>query len=194
MRTAGTTVRWTGVFGALCITLAGCAHTPPESACTSFGNVEYCLQPSTTRFSVAQSVQRSHAQGVERLIVYFEVDDVDTKMVGLTPFGQRVFQIRFDGKRVSSDLPVDADLDAQHILAGLQLAFWPLEQARAGIRGSAAQLQQTPDGSARQLTSGDAIVFAATCQGERPICRTAELRYETLGQRLLIEALEGRAL
>ncbi|HEY6233889.1 MAG TPA: DUF3261 domain-containing protein, partial [Candidatus Elarobacter sp.] len=175
----------------LWLAFSSCAHVPVEASCASFGDVGYCLQPSTSSFSVTQSVERSYANGVERFIVYLEVKESDIRMVGLTPFGRRMLQIHSSAAHVSSDIPADAALNAQRILAGLQLAFWPLAQARAGVRGAAARLVETPDGVTRRLMNGETVVFVATCEGTRPLCRRARLHYETLGQSLLIEALEG---
>jgi hypothetical protein len=177
--------------GVLSLALAGCAHLSAEDGCASFGEAVYCLQPSTSSFSVTQSVERSHAKGVERLIVYLEVKEGDIRMVGLTPFGRRVWQIRSIAAHISSDIAPDVELNAPRILAGLQLALWPLEQARAGVRGAAARLLETPDGGTRQLMNGETVMLIATCEGVRPLCRRTRLRYETLGQDLLIEALEG---
>ena len=174
---------------------AGCVHAPTEQACARFGAATYCLQPPAASFAVTQSIEMSPARlagdgDMGRLIVHLEVRGDDIAMVGLTPFGRRVLQVRYDGNRVTSDVPRDAPISAERILAGMQLAAWPLERARAGLRGTTAQLLQTPDGRGRELRDGANVVFRAACEGERPTCRRVELRYETLGQTLRIETLE----
>lgn len=180
--------------GTLLLVLAACAHVPAENKCASFGSVDYCLQPLASRLQLTQSVERMDTRGVERLIVYVDADAGAIHMVGLTPFGRRLWRIRADAAGVSSDIPADAALSAPRILAGLQLAFWPLAQARAGLRGTASRLLETADGRTRRLLSSEgAVVFTATCEGERPVCRGAELYYEESGQRLRIETVEGKA-
>lgn len=173
--------------------LAACAHVPEQNKCAAFGSVDYCLQPSTARLHLTQSVERTDAQDGERVIVYVDVDESTIQMVGLTPFGRRVWRIHADATGVASDIPADAALSAPRIIAGLQLAFWPLAQARAGLRQGSARLLESADGRTRQLMSAEGVsVFSATCEGERPVCSRAELHYEALGQRLRIETVEGK--
>lgn len=181
-------------FSLVVALLAGCAHDPllpPAKDCIAFGGADYCLQPSMYTFSLTQSVELTHAKGTDKLIVYLEAKNGDLIMVGMTPLGQRVMQARYDANGVSSDLPANAPLNAEYIFAGLQLAAWPLEQARAGVRGTGQLLPVNGDYRRRELRAGDQVVYSATCEGERPVCRRAELRYETLGQVLRIELLEG---
>lgn len=183
-----------GVMTVLLLALAGCAHVPVEKECASFGTVDYCLQPPASRLQLTQLVERVGAKGGEQVIVYVDVEENAIRMAGLTPFGQRLWQIRADAAGVSSDIPASAALSAPRIVAGLQLAFWPLERARAGLRGTAARLTESADGRMRHLMSAEGtVVFTATCDGERPLCQHAELNYETLGQRLRIETVEGKA-
>lgn len=179
--------------GMLLLVLAACAHVPTENKCVSFGSVEYCLQPLASRLQLTQLVDRADAKSAEQLIVYVEVDEDVIQMAGLTPFGRRLWQIRVDAVGVSSDIPADAALSAPRIVAGLQLAFWPLAQVRAGLR-EPARLVETANGHMRQLISAEgSVVFTAICDGERPLCERAELHYEALGQRLHIETVEGKA-
>ncbi|MBI3897954.1 MAG: DUF3261 domain-containing protein [Gammaproteobacteria bacterium] len=170
--------------------LLGCAGVRPLDACTSLGAAGYCLQANGPTLAAAQSVELSSADSKARFIVHLETDANGMRMVGLTPLGQRVWLIRFDyaGKEISADMPAGGGVDARQILAGLQLALWPLPQARAGLQGANAQLRET-DGM-RQLLAGDAVVFSASCDGQRPTCRRARLRYLDLGYELAIETLD----
>lgn len=181
-------------LGVPLLVLAACAHVTAENKCASFGSVDYCLQPPAARLHVTQSVERVEGKDVERLIVYVDIDESAIEMVGLTPFGRRLWRIRADAAGIASDIPANAPLSAPRIIAGLQLAFWPLAQARAGLRQGSARLAESADGGTRRLMSAEgAVVFTATCAGERPVCRRAELHYEALGQRLRIETVEGKA-
>jgi hypothetical protein len=176
----------------LLLAASGCVHAPSDGRCASLGSVDYCLQPPLANLSATQLVERARPDGVERLVVYLEMSDGDIRMAGVTPFGRRVWQIRYDASGALSDIPPGAALSAPRILAGLQLSSWPLALARAGVRGT-ARLVETPDGSVRRLLDGDTVVFSATCEGERPLCRRSELWYGTLGERLVVEVVEGSA-
>jgi hypothetical protein len=173
------------IFG--CI-LAGCAHAPPVTSCVSFGGAGYCLQPPATKFFMTQSVELTHPQGVERLIVQVEVNDDGIKLAGVTPFGRRVLWAQFGAAGLLTDMPSDAALSAAHILVGLQLAFWPLERAQHGLCGTSARLMETADGT-RRLLDGDTVMFNASCDGVRPQCRRAHLHYPTLAHSLSIETI-----
>jgi hypothetical protein len=168
--------------------IAGCASAPTANRCVPFAAVHYCLQPAAISWTATQSVELMHAKGAERLIVQLEVNRGHIKMAGVTPFGRRVLWIEFIHPAVSSDMPGDAVLGAAHVLAGLQLAFWPIDRVRTGVQGKSARLVESADGT-RRLTDGDALLFSASCDGERPHCRRAHLRYESLGHSLSIETL-----
>jgi hypothetical protein len=172
---------------------AGCAHLEVDRECARFGASRYCLQPPAERFTVTQSVEVAHRGGVERLAVYVEVGASDMTVVGVTPFGRRLFLLRHgaSGLDASSRISPQAGLRAEQLLAGLQLAFWPLPSARAGVRGAAARLEESVDGGTRRLWAGETEVFTATCEGRRPVCARARLSYPTLGQTLSIETVEG---
>jgi len=172
----------------------GCAHVETERGCARFGAARYCLQPPVTAFNVTQSVEAIHRGGAQRLAVYVDVGVREMTVVGLTPFGRRLFFLRFgeSGLDASSQISSAVGLSAEELLGGLQLAFWPLSSARGGVRGAAARLEELSDGT-RQLQVGDDTVFTATCEGTRPKCRRARISYPTLGQTLSIETVEGRS-
>lgn len=181
------------LIGALICAALGCAHVDPERGCARFGAGRYCLQPPTAPFNVTQSVDVMYRGGSERLAVYVEVSASEMTVAGVTPFGRRLFLLRYgaSGLDASSQVSSDVGLSAEQLLAGLQLAFWPLTTARAGVRGAATRLEESPDGVTRRLWAGETEVFAASCEGRRPVCRRAQLTYPTLGQTLLIETVEG---
>lgn len=174
------------------LAMSACAHVPERHACARFDAARYCMQPAALRFVATQSVEVTHPGGSERLLVHVESDVNTIKIVGLTPFGRRVLWVEYGPGGIAPNSHVPAGMNAAHVLAGLQLAFWPLEQVRGGAR-DAAHVEQSADGATRRLFVGDQIVFTATCEGERPLCRRAQLSYPTLGQTLAIETLEGES-
>ncbi|OGI61711.1 MAG: hypothetical protein A2W18_06240 [Candidatus Muproteobacteria bacterium RBG_16_60_9] len=180
-------------LGILIVAALGCAHVETERDCAKFGASRFCLQPSATRFTVTQSVVVMYRGGGQRLVVYVEVGENDLSVVGVTPFGRRMFLLRYgpSGLDASSQMSGDVGLSAEQLLAGLQLAFWPLASARAGVRGVATRLDESPDGVTRRLWQGGTEIFTASCEGRRPVCRRARLSYPTLGQTLSIETVEG---
>ena len=180
-------------LAALLLTALGCAHVEGERDCARFGASRYCLQPSATRFTVTQSVEAMYRGGGQRLVVYVEVGENDLSVVGVTPFGRRMFLLRYgpSGLDASSQMSGDVGLSAEQLLAGLQLAFWPLASARAGVRGVATRLEELPESGTRRLWQGGTEIFTASCEGRRPVCRRARLSYPTLGQTLSIETVEG---
>lgn len=181
-------------LGVMLLALAGCAHLGGDERCTDFGDVEYCLQSTqgVVPFATMRSVVMVRGQESSQLIMNLEIDEASgMRMAGLTPFGRRVLWIQLDRERrlsVESDIPVDAT----QILTGVQFADWPIDRVRAGLRGERARVVETKTdtGTMRQLKDGERVVLSATCEGERPLCRRALLRYETFGYALEIETLD----
>ncbi len=173
--------------------LGGCAHVSPDDACADFGEVQYCPQsnPTLAPFTATRAVMLVRGEEMQRLIVQIQVDAHGLQLAGLTPLGRRVLWLQLDHANqlhVSSELAVDA----RQILAGLQFADWPIEQVRAAARGEEARVLEAQEqrGITRWLLDGERVILTATCDGERPHCKHAELRYETLDFRLDVDALD----
>lgn len=182
-----------GIVAFLLALLGACAHAPRSDTCAELGAIGYCAQPTAgmAPFSTTRLVHLTHAQGRERLIVQLEVDEEGLRMAGLTPFGVRVLWISLD-RDGRLDIESKAPMDARQILAGIQIADWPADRVRAGLRGATARLVESTSeaGATRQVLDGERVVFSARCEGARPLCRRAQLRYETLGVTLDIETLD----
>jgi hypothetical protein len=83
------------------------------------------------------ALQDIHLQGRgldERLIARLEVDNDGMRLAGLTPMGQRVLEARFDNQAVTADSLAGSGIDARALLSLVQLATWPVDTVRAGLR------------------------------------------------------------
>jgi hypothetical protein len=135
----------------------------------------------------------SSSATTERFILQVESDQFGLRMAGLTPFGHRLFVVSDDAQQhveVQSESPLDGVIDAPHMLAGFQLATWPRARLLSGLRGTAVELTESGDGT-RTLTAAGVVRFSATCQGKRPQCRHAVIRYEAMDRTLTIDTSDS---
>ena len=63
-----------------------------------------------------------------QMLVMIKVTDENLLMLGLSPEGQRLFTLNYDGKALQQqNLPgIEDKLDAERMLRMFQLAYWPL--------------------------------------------------------------------
>lgn len=99
------------------------------------GRGHYCLQPTTivAPFEAQQEVDATYNGRVEKMIVGIEVDANGMRFTGLTPFGQKLVQVSYDNRQVTSAMPPDARLNPALIVALLQLALWPVDAVQTGL-------------------------------------------------------------
>ena len=114
--------------------LGGCANAPNCPSLPS--GLGYCLQNSaeTPAFSALQDVRLQRHALDERLITQLEVDASGMRLVGLSPMGQRVLEARFDNKEARASSLAGDKLDARALLSMIQIATWPAESVRVGLR------------------------------------------------------------
>jgi hypothetical protein len=103
--------------------------------------------------------QRLRAMVGDREIVLdcvVEVTPDRVTVVGLLPAGNRVFSVRYDGRKVEQERTpqVPAQLQPEQLLADLQLAFWPLEALRGAFDGSSWKVSQADSRTRRLLRDG----------------------------------------
>ena len=119
---------------ALCSMLSACTDDP---RCPPLpGGAAYCLQ-SSGAVQAFTALQDIHLQGRgldERLIARLEVDHDGMRLAGLTPMGQRVLEARFDNQAATADSLAGSGIDARALLSLVQLATWPVDTVRAGLR------------------------------------------------------------
>jgi hypothetical protein len=154
---------------AVLVFAAGCAGTGGESGanCAALAAGRYCLQPSTgvAPFDATQMIRLRIGDRRETLIAELEVDAGGLRLVGLTPFGQKLIQLNYDNRSVQSSTPPGARFDPVFLAATLQLAHWPAAAVRAGL--SAPLALEEGAGTRRVLSNGTPVV-SIRLDGEQP--------------------------
>lgn len=123
----------------LIVLLAGCGS---ERCPTLPGGVNYCLRSpaSGPSFSVLQQVVIGEGEQQETLLVQIENGPERLALVGLTPLGQTVLTLTWDGKHIAAKGPfgVQPHVNPAVLVAVLQFALWPQDAVRAGLSGNVA--------------------------------------------------------
>lgn len=115
---------------ALVLLLSGCSPLP------SLHLSSPALLPPASFGQTLQASQQLEAivdEEPQQLLIAFAVDNQQLRVTGLTPSGQRLLSINYDGQQTQTSgshwLP--DELDPRMILAQLQLAYWPLDTLQA---------------------------------------------------------------
>ena len=163
---------WRGLLSGLLL-VAGCAGD--GTSCAAFpGGVRYCLQTTAAvePFDAQQKLDIAFNGRQETMIAQLEVDADGMRLVGMTPFGQKLLQLGFDNRSVSAEAFAGKGPDPVLLLAVVQLATWPAEQVRVGLgRNNAIDLidEQTGEQSQRRIVKdGKDIVVIRYTRGHPP--------------------------
>ena len=117
------------------------------------GGVSYCLQPpaSGPAFSVVQQVVIVEGEQQETLLAFIENNPRRLALVGLTPLGQTVLTVTWDGKHIVASGPpgTGARIKPAVLVAVLQFGLWPPDAVRAGLPDNVVWKEGATDG---QLT------------------------------------------
>lgn len=167
--------------------LAACANPQPDCAPLGSG-ASYCLQalPTGTSISAQQMVEVRLVQPAlrERLLVALDATNADLHLAVLTPMGQTLGHLAWDGKRLDwQGLPQWATL-AHGLPALVQVHLWPTASVRAGLRG--ASLTETDAG--RELR-GDEGGLLLGLRNAPPPPGSVEIDYPGAGLWLRVEPL-----
>ncbi|MGD8631171.1 MAG: DUF3261 domain-containing protein [Gammaproteobacteria bacterium] len=118
------------------------------------GGVNYCLQSpaSGPSFSVLQQVVTGEGEQQETLLAFIENNPRRLALVGLTPLGQTVLTVTWDGKHIVASGPpgTGARIKPAVLVAVLQFGLWPQDAVRAGL---AEDVIWNDDGADGQLVS-----------------------------------------
>jgi hypothetical protein len=96
------------------------------------------------------------------------VKDGAMTLVGLSSVGMRLFTIRYDGHDVQSEMtPAMQGLQAERLVADMQLVFWPLSSLEKPMREAGWQLSE-PASGIRRLRHGDQLIAEAHYGSEDP--------------------------
>jgi len=101
------------------------------------GGVSYCLQSpaSGPSFSAVQQVLIGEGKQQETLLAYIENNPQRLALVGLTPLGQTVLRVTWDGTQIVASGPpgVGPSINPAVLMAVLQFGLWPQDAVRAGL-------------------------------------------------------------
>jgi hypothetical protein len=141
----------------LALCLAGCAAAPAARPAAS----RPLMAPATLGEERAVNQVVRAALGARELTFncVVSVKDGVMSVTGLNAVGVRLFSVRHDGSRVQADTAagVPAEFDPAHLVADLQLVYWPLATLQSGLREAGWQLSDATPGT-RRLRRGDRLV------------------------------------
>jgi hypothetical protein len=153
--------------------VAACAGD--GSSCAALpGGARYCLQTTAAiePFDAQQKVDIAFDGRQETMIAQLESDADGMRLVGMTPFGQKLLQLGFDNRNVSAEAFSGKGPDPIVLLAVVQLATWPAEQVRAGLgdKGAISLIEeQTGEQPQRRVVKdGKDIVVVRYTRGRPP--------------------------
>jgi hypothetical protein len=106
------------------------------------GGVSYCLQSpaSGPAFSVVQQVVIGEGGQQETMLAYIENNPQRLALVGLTPLGQTVLRVTWDGSHIVASGPpgIGPSINPAVLMAVLQFGLWPPDAVRAGLPDNVA--------------------------------------------------------
>lgn len=143
------------LFLAVLLTACGSERCP-----TLPGGATYCLQPPALApsFSVLQQIAIDEGERQETLLAYLENDPQRFMLVGLTPLGQTVLTVTWDGTHVTaSGTPgVWSNMNPSVLVAVLQFGLWPDDAIRAGLSDDVVWKTEATEGEL--LRQGTALL------------------------------------
>lgn len=83
----------------------------------------------------------------------------ETRVIGVSTLGQRLFSLRHDGERILSETStlVPAAFSPERLLGDLELALWPLPALQAAYAGSAWSVSEPTPATRRLLRDGKLV-------------------------------------
>jgi len=141
------------VFAPVLLLVALLTACAINSCPTLPGGVSYCLQSpaSGPSFSAVQQVVIGEGEQQETLLAYIENNPRRLALVGLTPLGQTVLRVTWDGKHIVASGPpgMGPPINPAVLVAVLQFGLWPADAVRAGLPDNVVWKEGATDG---QLT------------------------------------------
>ncbi|WP_157884328.1 DUF3261 domain-containing protein [Paraglaciecola hydrolytica] len=129
---------------------------------------QYYLQKIPTALHNQASLQKltiTSAQGKHELLLQTELRENTISMVGLSPAGLVLFNMRWSveaGLTVESKVALN-ELKPEIMLAFYQLAVWPLTDIQAGLSGLKVSLSPS-DNRKREFYLHDVLIFSVLHQ------------------------------
>lgn len=160
-----------------------------ETPCASLiGGGNFCLQPTTALapFEIQQKVEARFRNRRETVIAEIENDASGLHFVGLTPFGQTVFQVSYDNREAHAATLPDRRISPALLIALLQIALWPADSIRAGLE---APFTLEESGGQRRIVNRGETTLSIDYTGEHPPYRRMHLSIPAADLELDIETL-----
>jgi len=138
--------------------LGGCAATPPARPALVSRPL---LAPATLgqERTVSQVVRAALGARELTFNCVVTVKQGAMSVIGLNAVGLRLFSVRYDGATVQADKSPGAptEFDPAHLVADLQLVYWPIETLQPALTQSGWQLSEPVPGT-RRLRRGERLV------------------------------------
>lgn len=109
-----------------------------------------------------EQVTMRHEGEEQVMLAAWVVNQQEINLVGLTPSGQRLMTLRFDGKVFSEEYSplVREPIPGRQVLSHLQLAQWPLDSVKQALQNTPWRLEAS--GASRLFYLGDTLVMTST--------------------------------
>ena len=168
------------------ILLSACTSTPcvrwPDSA-------RWCAAPLPAEplFAGSEAIVRAEVRGeILSAVASTEWTATQFTQVVLTPLGQRLYRLHYDGRQMQFDaglLPVP--IKPEQSLLDIQLMLWPVSLLQPQLPAGWTLTEDSATG-ARQLRAGDQLL----AEVRRLNAEEVELIQHRLGYRVRVQTLE----
>lgn len=143
---------------AAALLLAACANGPATRPATGAATTLPLLPPASlgAPLQAQQILHAAYGSDEATLQCVVETDATLLSIVCLTALGQRVFTLTYDGHELKAlRAPFAPDsIDPQHIVADLQLAYWPLAALQPAWQGAGYGVSEPRPGLRRVVRDG----------------------------------------
>lgn len=183
------------IFAILPALLAVACSSPPPRAIVIPDAGSYELLPSAVfarSMAITQSVTIS-GKNPQQFLLQTEVEPEGLSMVGLTGFGQKLFELQYvrNTLNVKKTPFLPGSLVPEKLLADFQLIYWPAALLRQLFRDSSIELLETvsEQGQQRLLRQGTATLVEILYQPSPGIEHGLVYRNPRQGYTMHIEVL-----
>lgn len=146
--------------GALLSLLVACATPLLGPECTRFGrDGQLCLLPPSALPAVEGShmVKVVHAGREDDFMGLLHIDAQDLRLAGFSLFGTSLFNLEYDGTRVTS-VPAQGDLKPDMLVAMLELAIADPNSLQQRLHGLALQVSSKDGTETRDMYESGRLI------------------------------------
>ena len=149
-----------GLALTLPVLLAACATPLLGPECTRFGrDGQLCLLPPAALPAVEGShmVKVLHAGHEDAFMGLLHIDARDLRLAGFSLFGTSLFNLDFDGSKVTS-VPTQDYLQPELLVAMLELAIADPAELQGRLHGLTLQVRTDGGAEIREVYEGDRLI------------------------------------